>query len=467
MSEQNPSLADRLRQLPSVNALLETEAGVRLLAEYPRPVVRDAVRARLDQARQELRGGGEAAGIEKLLAEVHRQLQMQDLRRLQRVINATGIVIHTNLGRAPLAPAAVEAVRQVASGYANLEMDLITGKRGRRGGQNEALLCRLTGAEAAAVVNNNAAAVLLALFALAEGGEVVISRGELVEIGGAFRIPDVIRQSGARLVEVGTTNKTRRTDYAAALTPDTRVLLKVHASNYRIIGFTAEATREELSALARERGLVLMEDLGSGALVDLARYGLPPEPTVAGAIAAGVDVVAFSGDKLLGGPQCGLLVGKRTLIARMTSHPLFRALRAGKMTLAALEATLRVYEDDAHVTETLPVLRMLAQTPQQLQTRAQNLHNALAQFQGVHVTVTDGVSYSGGGTLPEQQLPSQHVRVRTNDLSPEQLAERLRRCRPAVVGMLADHAFVMDVRTLHDEDVAEIVQAFRLCYNHL
>ncbi|MBV9850319.1 MAG: L-seryl-tRNA(Sec) selenium transferase, partial [Armatimonadetes bacterium] len=379
VTDAQPDSDPRLRQIPPVHALLETAEARRLLANHARPVVLQAVRARLAVVRQALRDGGDAFSSETFWSEVRRSLKEGELTCRQRVINATGIVIHTNLGRAPLADAAVEAVRRVASGYSNLELDLASGKRGGRGGQTEALLCRLTGAEAAAVVNNNAAAVLLALSALAAGGEVVISRGELVEIGGAFRVPDVIRQSGARLVEVGTTNKTRLSDYADVITPDTKVLLKVHASNYKIIGFTAEAALSDLARLGRERGLAVMQDLGSGALIDLTRYGLPHEPTAAEAIGSGADVVAFSGDKLLGGPQCGILAGRSDLIRRLAVHPLFRALRADKMTLAALEATLRLYEDPERLRDTLPVLHMLAQSPEELGRRARRLRGALAR----------------------------------------------------------------------------------------
>ena len=452
----------RLRQIPPINALLETAPAGALLADWARPVVLAEVRARLEQVRQEMRAGG--AGVfsaEALFGDVRRRLEERDLGRLQRVLNATGIVIHTNLGRAPLAGAAVEAVRLAASGYSNLEMDLLSGKRGGRGGQTGALLCRLTGAEAALVVNNNAAAVLLALSALADGGEVIVSRGELVEIGGAFRVPDVIRQGGARLVEVGATNKTRLSDYEASVTPDTRVLLKVHASNYRIVGFTASVPLADLSRLARERDLIVLEDLGSGALIDLTQYGLPPEPTVAQAIGSGADVVAFSGDKLLGGPQCGLLVGRRDLIARMASHPLFRALRADKLTLAALEATLRLYEDEASLRDALPVLHMLTLSPEQLRARARRLRAGLARLPGLQVTVTDGVGYSGGGTLPEERLPTKHVQVRSEKMTVEQLADRLRRGRPPVIGMLADGAFVLDVRTLCDAEITLAVAAFQ------
>jgi L-seryl-tRNA(Ser) seleniumtransferase len=463
VGDETDNIAARLRLLPSVNSVLETELGQRLLAVYSRPAVLETVRASLDVARASLRDGGQELPVtrEFLLREAQSQLEARDRGCLQRVLNATGIVLHTNLGRAPMADAAVEAVRRIAGGYSNLEMDLTTGKRGGRGGQGIPLLCRLTGAEAALVVNNNAAAVLLALSSLASSGEIIVSRGELVEIGGAFRVPDVIRQSGARLVEVGTTNKTRLSDYAQAITPDTKVLLKVHASNYRIIGFTEEASLADLSKLGREQNLIVLEDLGSGALVDLTQYGLPPEPTVMGAIKAGADVVAFSGDKLLGGPQCGLLVGRRASIAQMSSHPLYRALRADKMTLAALEATLSLYEDPERLPETLPVLRMLSQSPEILRQRARRLRTSLSKLSGLTATITDGVSYSGGGTLPEERLPSRHVQVRSSQLSPEHLAERLRRRSPALIGMIADGAFVLDVRTLRDSEIAEVVQAFR------
>jgi L-seryl-tRNA(Ser) seleniumtransferase len=451
VTQPRETRSEGLRQLPAIHALLETEDAARLLTAFPRAVVRNALRASLEQAREQMREeGANVPTAETLLDNAARWLASRDLRGLQRVINATGIVLHTNLGRAPLADAAVEAVRQVASGYSNLEMDLATGKRGGRGGEIGPLLCALTGAESALAVNNNAAGVLLALTALAAGGEVIVSRGELVEIGGAFRVPDVIRQSGARLVEVGTTNKTRISDYAAAITSETKVLLKVHPSNYRIVGFTAEASLAELAQLAAAHSLIVVEDLGSGALIDLIRYGLPHEPTCAEALRAGADVVAASGDKLLGGPQCGLLLGKAALISRMAAHPLQRALRADKMTLAALEATLRLYEDPDRLVHTLPVLRMLAQTPAELLARARRLRRGLAALPGLTVSIVEGVSYSGGGTLPEERLPSRHVRVQAEGLTPSKLAERLRHGHPPIIGMVSGDAFVMDVRTLTD-----------------
>ncbi len=454
-----------LRRLPPVNTLLEMEPARSLLRLHPRPRLVAAIRAQLDEARSHLlRDGADDAPpfpADAFFRAVERALSAQTLTRLQRVLNGTGIVLHTNMGRAPLAPAAVDAVRDVSLGYSNLELDLADGRRGGRGGQTEALLCRLTGAEAALVVNNCAAAVLLALSALAGGGEVVISRGELVEIGGAFRIPDVIAQSGARLAEVGTTNKTRLSDYEQALTPETRALLKVHQSNYRIIGFHSEVGLPELVALARAHALPLLHDLGSGALVDLSRFGLPREPTVGDAVRAGIDVVACSGDKLLGGPQCGLLVGRAEAIARMARHPLFRALRADKMTLAALEATLRLYEDEAGLPESVPVLALLSQPPAALLRRARRLRAALSKLPGLGVAIKPGLSFSGGGTLPEVGLPSQHVHVRPAAVTAERLSELLRRHQPPVMGMIAEGAFVLDVRTLRDGEIAEVVQAFR------
>ena len=450
-----------LRHLPQVHTLLQTEPARALLAEHPRQVILDGVRAELDSLRQRVLAGEAAPPFNDahIFAAVRRRLETNDLRRLRRVINATGIVIHTNMGRAPMSEAAARAAYDVARNYSNLELDLASGKRGGRGGQIEELFARLTGAEAALVVNNNAAAVLLALTALAGGGDVIISRGELVEIGGGFRIPDVITQSGARLIEVGMTNKTRLADYAYALTPDTKVLLKVHASNYRIVGFTEETPLTELVKLGQERGLLVMNDLGSGALVDVTRFGLPYEPTVQETVQTGVDIATVSGDKLLGGPQCGILVGKTDPIRRLAAHPLFRALRADKMTLAALEATLRLYLDEDRLTETLPVLSMLSQTREQIARRARRLRNALAKMPGLEVRLTDGDGYTGGGALPTVPLPTKWVQVRPSGLSVEQLAERLRRHNPPVMGMLTDGWFTMDLRTVREEEMRGIVEA--------
>ena len=452
-----------LRYLPKVHALLETEAARALLAASPRPLVLEEVRAELDDLRRKVLAGEAAPPFSEadIFAAVRRRLATNDLRRLRRVINATGIVIHTNMGRAPMAEAAVEAVANVARNYSNLELDLASGKRGGRGGQIEELLRRITGAEAALVVNNNAAAVLLALSTEAQGGEVIISRGELVEIGGGFRVPDVITQSGARLVEVGTTNKTRIGDYAKAVTPETKVLLKVHASNYKIIGFTQEAALPELVTLGRAQGLLVMNDLGSGALIDVTRFGLPYEPTVSETIQAGVDVAMVSGDKLLGGPQCGILLGHAEPIGRMAANPLFRALRADKLTLAVLEATLRLYEDEDRLTETIPVLHMLSRGKEELTRRARRLRNALAKIPGLETRLTDGVGYTGGGALPMVPLPTKLVQVRAETMTVEELASALRRHDPPIMGMLTDGWLALDVRTVREDEMREIVQAMR------
>lgn len=420
------------------------------------------MRAEIDARRQQILAGEMPAVTEDAVLEaVAARLKAKDLKRLRRVVNATGIVIHTNLGRAPMAEAAVRAVTEAARGYTNLEMDLHTGKRGGRGGQIGELLQTLTGAEAVLVVNNNAAAVLLALGTLASGGDVVISRGELVEIGGGFRVPDVITQSGARLVEVGTTNKTRLADYARAVTADTKVLLKVHPSNYKLVGFVEETPVSELAGLASERGLVLMNDLGSGALVDLTQYGLPLEPTVPETLAAGADVVTVSGDKLLGGPQCGLILGRRELIERLGANPLYRALRADKLTLAALEATLRLYLDPARLTETVPILGMLAANKDALARRARRLRTMLAKIDGVETRLADGDGFTGGGALPTVPLPTKRVLVRAAGMSAEALAAALRRADPPVIAVIDDDWLAFDVRTVQGGEFRLIADALR------
>ncbi len=451
-----------LRALPKVHTLLESDAAQTLHADWPRASVLAEMRAEIDARRQQILAGEMPAVTEDAVLEaVAARLKAKDLKRLRRVVNATGIVIHTNLGRAPMAEAAVRAVTEAARGYTNLEMDLHTGKRGGRGGQIGELLQTLTGAEAVLVVNNNAAAVLLALGTLASGGDVVISRGELVEIGGGFRVPDVITQSGARLVEVGTTNKTRLADYARAVTADTKVLLKVHPSNYKLVGFVEETPVSELAGLASERGLVLMNDLGSGALVDLTQYGLPLEPTVPETLAAGADVVTVSGDKLLGGPQCGLILGRRELIERLGANPLYRALRADKLTLAALEATLRLYLDPARLTETVPILGMLAANKDALARRARRLRTMLAKIDGVETRLADGDGFTGGGALPTVPLPTKRVLVRAAGMSAEALAAALRRADPPVIAVIDDDWLAFDVRTVQGGEFRLIADALR------
>jgi L-seryl-tRNA(Ser) seleniumtransferase len=429
----------RLRDLPSVDRLLADER----LAGAPRPLALAAVREALELAREDIRAGRDPADpLERaleLLVEVRRP-------SLRRVINGTGVIVHTNLGRAPLAPEALARAAEIGAGYSNLEYDVEAGARGSRQSHLVDLLRRLTGAEAALVVNNNAAAVLLALAALAEGREVLVSRGELIEIGDGFRIPDVLARSGARLVEVGTTNRTRAADYERALGPDTALLLRVHQSNFRVVGFTELPRLAELAEIAHRAELPLVDDLGSGALVDLG-----DEPTAAASLAAGADLVCFSGDKLLGGPQAGIVVGRLDLVERLRQHPLQRALRADKLTLAALEGTLALYLDPERARRAIPVLRMLDEPVETVRSRAERLAAAVGG------TVEETVSRVGGGALPLAELQSFACAV------DEHLAAPLRLGEPSVVGVVRDGKLLLDCRTVRDDQVEEIVVAVGRC----
>jgi len=448
----------RLRALPQVQRLLDTGQAQELVGRFSRASVVDAIRAVLDATRAELRRDDDTSldlDPAMLLARAGVLLEASQAPHLRRVINATGIVLHTNLGRAPLAPEAAAAVAEAIRGYCNLEFDLERGERGSRTQGVEPLLRRLTGADAALAVNNNAAAVLLALSALASGGEVVVSRGELVEIGGGFRIPDVIQQGGARLVEVGTTNKTRLADYRNAITPATRVLLKVHQSNFRITGFTEETSLPELADLAQEHGLMLVHDLGSGTVVDLRSLGQPAEATVQESIAAGVDVVAFSGDKLLGGPQSGLLAGRAAAVEAMRGHPLLRALRLGKLSLAALEATLRLHCNGAR--DAVPALRKMGQALPLLRARAERLAELLGPFAAIEATI----GYAGGGTLPGTGIDSIGLSLHVTDPAPERLKALLRGCPLPVVARIAHGRVLLDMLTVDDDELAEVADAVR------
>jgi L-seryl-tRNA(Ser) seleniumtransferase len=421
----------------------------RLAGAAPRPLLVSAVRSALARAREELQAGAEPGD---LVERVELELAAARGARLRRAINATGVIIHTNLGRAPLAREALERVNEVAGGYSNLEYDLGEGGRGFRQDHVAPILRRLTGAEAALVVNNNAAAVLLALAALAEGREVLVSRGELIEIGDGFRIPDVLARSGARLREVGTTNRTRAGDYERAIGPETALLLRVHQSNFRVVGFTEQPRLADLVRVARAHGLPLVDDLGSGALFASSSLLLGDEPTAHESLEAGADLVCFSGDKLLGGPQAGIIVGRAELVERLRRHPLQRALRADKLTLAALEATLALYLDPELAAREVPVLRMLAEPVETVRARAQRL----ADLVGGDVEPT--VGRVGGGALPLTELPSFACAVE------EELASRLRETEPPVIGVVRDGRCLLDCRTLRDEeldDVAAAVEAAR------
>ncbi len=443
-----PARGSRLRSLPSVDRLLAHPDVVPLLARHARAAVTDALRDALAAARQAIAAGAAVPDAVALVADAAARLAALTAPQLRPVINATGVVLHTNLGRAPLADAAVAALTAVAAQPCALELELAGGGRGERDAAVAAQLAALTGAEAALVVNNNAAAVLLALNTLAEGREVIVSRGELIEIGGAFRLPDVCAKSLVTLREVGTTNRTHAADYARAIGAQTAVLLKVHPSNYRITGFTAAVPLAELAALGRAHGVPVIEDLGSGALVDLSRWGLPHEPVVAERLRQGADLVTFSGDKLLGGPQAGLIVGRADLIARLRANPLRRALRCDKLTLAALEATLCLYRTAPDLAAALPVLRLL--------TRPLAVLEALGRAALPLLGATLGAEYAlalepseaaiGSGAQPTETLPSRAITVAHATLAPQAIAARFRAAAPPIIGTVRHGRFRLDLR---------------------
>lgn len=456
-----------LRRLPSVERLLQRLEASGALGRHPRRFVVACAREAVERARRRLtegRGVPDEISLDALLADTEELLRERSAPSLARAINATGIVVHTNLGRAPLSDAAQRAAAE-AAGYAVLEIDRATGVRGSRQVHVASLLRELTGAEAAIAVNNNAAAVLLALAALARGRDVIVSRGELVEIGGSFRMPDVMAAGGCRLVEVGTTNKTYLADYEAALTPETALLVKVHRSNFSMRGFVHEVAPADLAALGGRAGVPVLFDMGSGAFVDLRTRGLPAEPTVQDAVAAGVDVITFSGDKLLGGPQAGVLVGREAAIARIRAHPMARALRIDKLDLAALEATLRIYRDPDRAWDEIPVLRMLGAAAEALERGAQDLARRLGPALGdaAAIEIVSTVSELGGGALPGVELPSWAVAIRPAGGSVETWDQRLRRHRPPVFARIIDDRLVLDLRTLAPADLAPLVEALAAC----
>jgi len=447
-----------LRGLPSVDRLLHHTKSAPLLARFNRDYVTQQCRQVLDELRQAIRAGGAVDARElddgAILDRLARRLAGQPAGGFQRVVNATGTVLHTNLGRAPLAEAAIDALVTAARYPTNLEYDLNEGERGRRESHVERLLVGLTGAEAATVVNNNAAAVLLALNTMASGREVIVSRGELIEIGGAFRIPEIMARSGAVLREVGTTNRTHPDDYAQAIGAATALLLKVHTSNYRIVGFSSEVPLPELVAIGRQHGLPVMEDLGSGALIDLGRYGVPKEPLVGERVALGADVVTFSGDKVLGGPQAGLLVGRKAWIDRIAKNPLHRAVRCDKLTLAALEATLALYQQSPDVVSEIPALRAFTRPLRELEAMAARLLPALerALGPGFSVALESSTSQIGSGALPTEEIPTWAVAVRHDRDSADAVAARFRAARPPIIGRINDDRFLLDLRTVFDPD---------------
>jgi len=434
---------------------------VRLAAQWSRPLVLDAIRAALDGYRDRLRPGDAAPETDEIVSTVRRVLLDSQLDRLRPVVNATGIVLHTNLGRAVLVRRAVQALGTLDR-CCNLQIDLENGSRGKRNYMTEQLLCRLTGAEAALIVNNNAAATMLILTALCKGKEVIVSRGQLIEIGGSFRLPDCVHQSDAVLVEVGTTNKTHLRDYEQALTDNTGAAMRVNPSNYRVVGFTEEVPVADLVTLKEKRPVLVIDDLGCGALIDLRKFGLPHEPTVQESIQAGADIVCFSGDKLIGGPQAGIIVGKKDLIQKIKKHSLTRMLRVGKLTDLVLEHTLRLFLDPDTLIENHPTLRMIAAPAEKLRTQAQRIKRRIdQQNRRLHVEVTESESEVGGGSLPITPLRTYVLALKSETHTAEQLNALLRRNEPPIIARIAHDEVLLDMRTLLDGDEATIVQALK------
>jgi L-seryl-tRNA(Ser) seleniumtransferase len=450
-----------LSQIPNVDYILSKPEMVQLGDRYPRGIILEAVRRGLDRLRQTVIAARDPGNLdhsifsfEHLFPQFMEEIEHQVSPSLRRVINATGVVIHTNLGRSLLHEEAIDHIARVSRHYSNLEFDLAQGKRGSRYTHVERILCRLTGAEAALVVNNNAAAVLLVLNTIAAGREVIVSRGQLVEIGGAFRIPDILNRSGAILREVGTTNRTHLGDYGAAIGDETALILKVHTSNFRIIGFSAEVQVGELATLAHSHHLPVMEDLGSGCLIDLRKYGLDREPTAQEAIKEGADIVTFSGDKLMGGPQAGIILGKSEYIEKIKANPLNRAVRIDKLTLAGLESTLLLYLDEDRAVREIPTIRMLTYSPDELQKRARGLARKIRSgiARGLSVSLRDDVSQVGGGAYPVQLLPTKVVTLKPDHGSLHQLERRLREGEPPIIARVSKEEILLDVRTIGDDE---------------
>jgi len=460
--------SENLRFLPSTDSLLHSETAQKLLPETGAKHLTALARSVIDTMRREIQENSLSAtefSRESFLADAEKRLaharRAEQNTSLKRVINATGVIVHTNLGRAPLSENARKALLEEASRYCNLEYNLETGKRGKRGARAEHLLAELTGAESALIVNNCAAAAFLVLTVLASGGEVVISRGELVEIGGDFRVPDVLTQSGATLKEVGTTNRTKLSDYERAITENTRLFLKVHPSNYRIVGFNAAPSLSELAEIAHRHGLLLYEDAGSGAIFDLSKYGLTDEPVISQSIAAGADVVTFSGDKLLGGAQSGLIVGRREIIERIRKHPLYRALRVDKLIYAALEKTLEAFRKETFMQE-IPVLKMLSMTRAELTKRtnafADRLREATSGNSALQFEITEGNSVIGGGSAPDVQPATALLALKHRKLSVSKLEETLRNSNPPIIARILEDKVLIDLRTISETEESELLE---------
>jgi L-seryl-tRNA(Ser) seleniumtransferase len=452
------------RNLPSVNQLLESEPLKKMVESVNHTVVADGVRTFLNDFRQQV---SDAAGeinvpsAQEMADKIADWLQDEEVPYLRSVVNATGIILHTGLGRAPLADSAIDAVKEIAAGYASVEIDMKTGGRGQRVKAVERLLCELTGAEAAVVVNNNAAATMLTLSALAGGTEVIVSRGQLIEIGGSYRLPDVMECSGAKLREVGTTNKTRPSDYENAINENTGALLKVHPSNFEVVGFTSTVSTKDMVAIGQKHGIPVIDDVGSGALIDFTRFGLMNEPVVQDSINDNADVALFSGDKLIGGPQCGIIVGKSKYIKQILANPLMRAMRVDKMTLAALQATLTLYRNPETAMQQVPILRMLSMPIENLKLRAEKITAQIEHLPCIATCETvEGNSMLGGGSLPTQKLPTWCLSIAPAAGSVDALADKLRRSEPAVMGRVQKDRLLLDLRTIQVGEDADVVAVF-------
>lgn len=459
------NLQNLFRKIPSVDLLLTYPEIEKVMSSEPRSLVLTAIHQVLDQIRFEIKQGTLPdewePDAERILTQVLRQIHQLSMPSLRHVVNATGVVVHTNLGRSLLADRVLDKFRPLAGGYSNLEYSLEEGHRGSRYVHVEYMLKELTGAEAAMVVNNNAAAVLISLQTLAEDREVIVSRGQLVEIGGSFRIPDVMRKSGARMVEVGTTNKTHLKDFESAVGPETALLLKVHTSNFQIVGFTEEVSMSELSALGKHHGIPVMEDLGSGCLLNFSEYGMIQEPTVQEALEGGADVVTFSGDKLLGGPQAGIILGRKELVSAIRENQLNRALRIDKLTLLALEETLRIYRDPEKAVAQIPTLRMICSNYETLRDKAHGLENRFRHISTRNFSIesTEGFSKVGGGALPLQQLKTRLLCLVPGNLSAQHMEKALRSNNPPIIGRLEKDRLMLDVRTIQDNEIDVVVNA--------
>jgi len=458
-----------LKMLPGVDRVLDALGAHAVSGPVPQALLTQSVREVISGLREKILSenrtvGPEDLSMEAVMDRVHAEIQRRLSPRLRRVVNGTGVVVHTNLGRSLLSESAVQNLAAVGSRYSNLEFDLAAGVRGSRYAAVEEILCEISGGEAAMVVNNNAGAVLVCLETLARGKKVIVSRGELVEIGGAFRIPDVMAKSGAFLKEVGTTNRTHPHDYEGAIEDETGLLLKVHRSNYSVVGFTASVSLKNLVDLGRTYGIPVMEDLGSGTFIDFSKYGLEYEPTVQESVASGADVVTFSGDKLLGGPQAGIIVGKKAFLDRIKKNPLTRALRIDKLTLAALESTLRLYRDEACAVESIPTLRMILAPVKEIEKRAARLRRALKSIGSTRLQaiLTDLSSRVGGGALPLLKIPSRCLGIRIEGMSINHVERFMReKAEIPVIGRIEDDLFILDPRTIQEEEIPVIKNAFR------